>query len=938
MSSIYPRIGLWIAAAFLAQSLPGQSWTQLSPTGTPPVARGFHGTTGVYDSASNRMIVFGGRDGSGNNLNDVWVLTNANGLGGAGQWVNLIPNGATGSPPARSGHSAVYDSVNNIMIIFGGCSGYCTPALNDVWTLSNANGLGGTPVWTQLAVDAPLPPRTNAAAAYDLTNNRLFVYSGQDGSANPCSTFADVWGLSNANGLGGYPVVWEEFRYSIDDPLTSPSPGLSAAATAFDPATGVLTIFGGTTLVNDVCRDTNGVWQLNISRYPEFSTVMPDGAAGSSPARSFASAVFDASGGRMIVFGGQENGTAVDDVWSLSNATGLGSPQWSMLSPSGTPPAARSAQAAVFDSANQRMTVFAGSNVSGVLNDAWVLTAPGVSGVSCTTNAGSPNIIHTEGIADFVGDLILICTGGAPTPQGEPIPEYKITLTLNTNVTSRLLPEGRKLSEALLMIDEPFPANPVPSDFPPFPSAPPQILCTPLGSTCAETGTGGSPSPYQTQPNVFVGKQISPESLAWQIPIDPPGVGLTRVIRLTNVRANASKLGLPIGFIPVELQATVVLTGAEPVPVASPQQIVALSEPGVGVSVAGSNPIQQCVPHNASLVGGSGVAAFDWSAQIVETFGYTLKFRNYGTWISGLEFPPPLSEQNAPGFVYRTETGFYSPSLFATAPTLGLADFGTRIRAKFESLPGGARLFVPTLITMTGNYGFGSPVGQVQLVNVNASGLSSPGYEPVTATAMVGTTPVAEVNYSGSTAYAIYEVLYADSSVTETITVPVAVAFNSTPGTGEAKVVMSLAPLSASESASETSPLPRFASIYAAQPAFSIDSCSAFGMSARIANKTGPQNARVWTVDVSSGVTPASATEIESFTLSHTSGPVCTPSITSPSFPYLVGDIPANFYFSNLITIDFTGCSSTSKFTVNIGLSANGGTSNATVVLKHQTL
>src|SRR5579859_1519645 len=136
-----------------ASYLNAQSWTQLSPSGTPPTARGLQGATSVYDATNNRMIVFGGRDGSGNNLNDVWVLTNANGLGGTSQWINLIPNGAAGSPPARSGHSATYNgSYFNKMIIFGGCGGSCAPALNDVWVLTHANGLGGTPVWTQLSL------------------------------------------------------------------------------------------------------------------------------------------------------------------------------------------------------------------------------------------------------------------------------------------------------------------------------------------------------------------------------------------------------------------------------------------------------------------------------------------------------------------------------------------------------------------------------------------------------------------------------------------------------------------------------------------------------------------------------------------------------------------------------------------------------------------
>jgi hypothetical protein len=926
--SISPRIGLLIAA-FMAHSLAGQTWTHLSPGGTPPSARGFNGTTGVYDPSSDRMIVFGGRDGSGNNLNDVWVLTNANGLGGPSQWVNLIPNGATGSPPARSGHSAAYDSVNNVMIVFGGCSGYCTPALNDVWTLSNANGLGGTPVWTELPLDDGPAARTNAVAGYDPTRNQLFIYAGQDGSADPCSTLSDVWSLSNANGLGVNPAAWAQLSFP------NPPPGPNAAAAIYQPATSTMTVFGGTALVNGVCQDTNAVWDLTLgSPFVSLAILMPDAAAGSPPPRSSASAVYDPTGERMLIFGGVHNSAQLADVWGLFVT---GAPVWQQLKPSGAGPPVRDGQAAIFDTANQRMTIFGGTNTSGVLNDTWVLAAPlPYPPLSCTSNAGAPNLVHAEGIADFAGDLVLNCTGGSPTPQGEPIPEYKITLTLNTNVTSQLLPHGPKLSEALLMIDDPFPASPFPSFLSPFPSEPPQILCTPLGGTCAETGTGGSPSPYQSQPNVFVGKQITAKSLQWQIPIDPPGVNLTRVIRLTNVRADASQLGVPTGFVPTEVKATVGIQGAEPVAVAAPQQIVALGVAGADVSVTASNPILQCVPHNASLVGGSGVAAFDFSTQIAEAFSYSFKNRNYGTEIFGVEFPEPLSEQNVPGFVYRTETGLYSPSLFTAAPTLGLADFGTRIRVKFESLPAGVRLFVPIIITMTGNDGFDIP-GQVQLVQANDDGLSSAGYEPVSSTAMVGTTPVAEVSYLGSTAYAIYESLYADSSVTETVTVPVAVAFTRSPVAGQVKMVSSLAPVSSSETASASAPLPRFASIYAAQPAFSVEKCPVSTLSAAILSKTGPENARVWNIQVNSGADAAAAAQIESLTLVQSPAPTCTPAITSPAFPVALGDIAANGSVTTPVTIDFTGCSSGAHFNVDIALSANGGASNASVVEKHQT-
>ena len=705
------------AAIFLAQTLPAQTWSQLSPSGTPPVARGLHGTTGVYDPASNRMIVFGGRDGSGNNLNDVWVLLNANGLGGASQWVNLIPNGAGGSPPARSGHAAAYDAANNVMFIFGGCSGYCTPVLNDTWMLSNANGLGGTPVWTQLAVDAAAPPaRTNAVVVYDPSLNLLSVYSGQDGSADPCSTFTDVWRLTNANGLGGaqsWSMYQSIFIANDTDPFT-PLPGLNGAAVAYDPATGVASIFGGMTNVSGVCRETNAAWELKMFPVPTLSTATPDGAAGSPPARSYASGVFDAAGGRLIVFGGQENGIAVGDVWALSNATGLGKSVWSKLSPSGTPPAERNSQAAIFDSANQRMTIFAGSNASGVLNDSWVLTAPGVSGLSCNANAGAPNIVRADGLAEQVGDVILNCTGGTPTALGDPIPHYTVTMTLNTNVTSRKLAGNGQLSEALLLIDEPFPANPFPSveqgGPAPVDGQALQILCKPLGAACAETGTGGTTSPYQTQPNVFVAKQTGPATLQWTVPIDPPGVNLTRILRFTNVLVNANQLGLSGTFIPTEIQATLGIQGAIEVPISHPPQIVALGEAGIVTSVNEGNPIPQCAPHNVSLLGGAGSAAFDFSVQAVEGFGYAFKNRDDGASFFPPSFPDPLLEQNIAGFTYRSESGFYSPTLFTTAPSLGLADSGTRIRVMFGSHPDGTHLFVPVSITMTGNSRSGSEI------------------------------------------------------------------------------------------------------------------------------------------------------------------------------------------------------------------------------------
>jgi len=68
------------------------------------------------------MTIFGGFAGPGNPYaNDVWVLSGANGLG-TPSWKQLLAGGvgAAGTPIGRSGPSCVYDSANNRMIMFGG--------------------------------------------------------------------------------------------------------------------------------------------------------------------------------------------------------------------------------------------------------------------------------------------------------------------------------------------------------------------------------------------------------------------------------------------------------------------------------------------------------------------------------------------------------------------------------------------------------------------------------------------------------------------------------------------------------------------------------------------------------------------------------------------------------------------------------------------------
>src|SRR5688500_13213227 len=79
------------------------------------------------------------------------------------------------TPRRRRFHGAAYDQVNNRMIINGGAPSGCGSGLNDTWVLSNANGLGGPPAWSRLAPSMPadFPSDTSGGnTGYDPATNR----------------------------------------------------------------------------------------------------------------------------------------------------------------------------------------------------------------------------------------------------------------------------------------------------------------------------------------------------------------------------------------------------------------------------------------------------------------------------------------------------------------------------------------------------------------------------------------------------------------------------------------------------------------------------------------------------------------------------------------------------------------------------------------------
>ena len=148
--------GVMLTTTGLVQA---QTWTKLFPSGTPPAPR--DDSSGIYDGGSNSLVIFGGNSTGctfSPSLNDTWLLTNADGLGSAApQWIQLSPSGTF--PGVRRGQSAVYDSNTDRMIIFGGDPVGCAVSkYNDTWLLLNVTAAHGTPSWVELEPVGALPP------------------------------------------------------------------------------------------------------------------------------------------------------------------------------------------------------------------------------------------------------------------------------------------------------------------------------------------------------------------------------------------------------------------------------------------------------------------------------------------------------------------------------------------------------------------------------------------------------------------------------------------------------------------------------------------------------------------------------------------------------------------------------------------------------------
>jgi hypothetical protein len=511
----------------------------------------------------------------------------------------------------------------------------------------------------------------------------------------------------------------------------------------------------------------------------------------------------------------------------------------------------------------------------------------GINGgpLQCSVSVAVPPALRAEGMTELIGDIVLTCSGGSALAVGSSIPTANITVSLGTNVTSRILGNNgaSNASEALLLIDEP--GAPEGAPITGFGPQAPQTLCTTpsvgagaggcvefaqnvtVNGGIIQVATNASTGALVPGANVFQGLVNANQVTFQGVPILPPvSAGVQRIYRITNVRANIAGLGG--GGLPgtTQLLASVSISGSTSLPINNPVQIAGFIQTGLSVTFRNANnsgglsstgaAFNQCFYASGNPT--TGVAILQYN----ENFGTAFKTRVAPTAAYNGQSGSPVT-QNIPGTIYNSESGFYFPAASNGGWQAGLADYGTRLKAVFNNIPAGVRIFVSVtnLASNTTSANTLVPAGNTNtssyaiLVNGEASPDAN-GFPPaLTQTTGVNgspaTTGLYEIPQTGGSATAVWEVINTNPATNETFSFGVWLQYtpnpgNNTPPPGTATVNASFAPTppipfsaSTGSAASSTLTIPRFADTSTARQALVINICQTLLLFPFVTNISG---------------------------------------------------------------------------------------------------
>src|SRR5262245_6212170 len=244
-------------------------------------------------------------------------------------WTQSLP---PTNPSGVSSSAFAFDSLRQRGVFYGGqgVAGELSPSTWE-WDGSTWTNVSGGPA-----------ARRFAAMAYADRRGSALLFGGQSLDAH-VDAFGDAW-------------EWDGSSWSERATATRPAPR-AGAAIAYDSQRDRYVLFGGVAnsgSINPLIR-FGATWELDRANW-----ILASVTSSSPSPRVGHAMAFDASRGRVVLFGGASNVGRLGDTWEWNGST------WSQLAPA-VSPSARLDHAMTFDPVRRRTLLFAG----GRANDTW---------------------------------------------------------------------------------------------------------------------------------------------------------------------------------------------------------------------------------------------------------------------------------------------------------------------------------------------------------------------------------------------------------------------------------------------------------------------------------------------------------------------------------------------------------------------------------------
>jgi N-acetylneuraminic acid mutarotase len=473
-------------------SLATGSWTLRPSVGAGPDARA--GAAMVFDSARNKMVLFGGRAASGYNYEDLWEWDPT-----TGAWSEKSNAGS--HPSARAQHAMVYEASSGKILLFGGGRSAApssdgtsvSTSLGDTWELDPA-----TATWTALSPATSPSVRHDFGLVWDSTRSKAVLFGGmqidipgatgvpkQDTwewdpvaqtwsertstGSKPSQRYGHAMAFDAGRGkvvvFGGYDMStagvkndlwdWDATSGAWTQRLTGSETGVprarSYASMIYDVARSRLDLLAGQVApdTSDPAAyysplGTNDAWELD----PATLTFSNRSIAYQAPqARAYHAMAYDQATGKVYVFGGVNpmlKGDALTDLWEWDGST------WNKVDTAQSPPG-RIDGAMAYDPARRALILFGGNSwtTGMVANDTWEWSSATRQWTRLTTN-GSPDARWGHGmVTDTVRQKVLLFggSGGSGGPgSGNEVWEWDgptLSWSNRTPLSSSTVPSAR---------------------------------------------------------------------------------------------------------------------------------------------------------------------------------------------------------------------------------------------------------------------------------------------------------------------------------------------------------------------------------------------------------------------------------------------------------------------------------------------------------------